>query len=32
MAEIPRIGVEEARRKTAAGEAVLVCAYTDEPK
>jgi hypothetical protein len=32
MAEVPRIGVEEARHKVAAGEALLVCAYPDEAK
>ncbi len=32
MAEVPRIGVEEARRKVEAGEALLVCAYDDEGK
>jgi hypothetical protein len=32
MAEIPRIGVEEARRKLAAGDALLVCAYSEEAK
>jgi hypothetical protein len=32
MAEVPRIGVEEASRKAAAGEALLVCAYPDEAK
>jgi hypothetical protein len=32
MADVPRTGVEEARRKAAAGEALLVCAYPDEMK
>ena len=32
MAEVSRIGVEEARRKVAAGGALLVCAYDDEEK
>ena len=32
MADVPRIDVEEARRKVAAGEALLVCAYADEAK
>jgi hypothetical protein len=32
MADVPRIGVEEARRKVGAGEALLVCAYPDETK
>lgn len=32
MAAIERIGVEDARRKTQSGEAVLVCAYADEAK
>ncbi|MFL6438828.1 MAG: hypothetical protein ACJ71Q_14710 [Terriglobales bacterium] len=32
MAEIARIGVEEAQRKTKAGQALLVCAYEDEAK
>jgi hypothetical protein len=32
MADVSRIGVEEARRKVAAGEALLVCAYDDEEK
>lgn len=32
MAEIDRISVEEAHRKTAAGQALLVCAYDDEAK
>ena len=29
---IPRIDVEEARRKVATGEALLVCAYGDDVK
>ena len=29
---LPRIDVEEARRKVAAGEALLVCAYGDDVK
>ena len=29
---VPRIAVEEARRKVAAGEALLVCAYGDAVK
>jgi hypothetical protein len=32
MADITRIPVEEARRKTKAGQALLVCAYDDEAK
>jgi hypothetical protein len=32
MADVSRISVEEARRKVAAGEALLVCAYDDEEK
>jgi hypothetical protein len=32
MADVSRIGVEEARRKVAAGGALLVCAYDDEEK
>lgn len=32
MADIKRIGVEEARRKVQAGQALLVCAYDDEKK
>lgn len=32
MAEIPRIGVEEARGRVGAGEALLICAYADEAK
>lgn len=32
MADASRIGVEEARRKVTAGEALLVCAYDDEEK
>ena len=32
MAEIERINVEEARRKTRSGDALLVCAYDDEAK
>jgi len=32
MAEITRVSVEEARRKTTAGQALLVCAYDDEAK
>lgn len=32
MAEVPRIGVEEARRKVTKGEALLVCAYSDRAK
>jgi hypothetical protein len=32
MADISRIGVEEAHRKTKAGQALLVCAYEDEAK
>jgi hypothetical protein len=32
MTDVPRIGVEEARLKVAAGEALLVCAYADEAK
>jgi hypothetical protein len=32
MAEIPRIDVQEARQRAAAGGALLVCAYDDEEK
>jgi hypothetical protein len=32
MSEAPRISVEEAHRKTNAGEAMLVCAYEDETR
>lgn len=32
MAEVERINVEEARRKTKSGDALLVCAYDDEEK
>jgi hypothetical protein len=32
MADVSRIGVEEARRKASAGRALLVCAYDDERK
>ena len=32
MEEVPRISVEEARRKVRAGAAVLVCAYAEEAK
>jgi hypothetical protein len=32
MTEIPRIEVQEARRRVAAGRALLVCAYDDEEK
>ncbi len=32
MTDVPRIRVEEARRRVTAGEAVLVCAYDDEEK
>jgi hypothetical protein len=32
MAEVERINVEEARRKTNSGDALLVCAYDDEEK
>lgn len=32
MADVERIGVEEARRRIAAGRAILVCAYEDEAK
>ncbi|HEV8675688.1 MAG TPA: ArsR family transcriptional regulator [Methylomirabilota bacterium] len=32
MADVPRISVQEARRKAVAGEALLVCAYADEGK
>jgi hypothetical protein len=32
MADVSRIGVEEARRKVTAGSALLVCAYDDEEK
>jgi rhodanese-related sulfurtransferase len=32
MSDVPRISVEEARRKAMAGEALLVCAYADEAK
>jgi len=30
MENVPRIRVEEARRKTKSGEAMLVCAYEDD--
>jgi len=32
MSEAPRISVEEAHRKTNAGEALLICAYEDESR
>jgi hypothetical protein len=32
MATIERIGVQDARRMTEAGQALLVCAYADEAK
>ena len=32
MAEITRVSVEEARRKSSSGQALLVCAYDDEAK
>jgi hypothetical protein len=32
MAEVPRIDVEGAHKKVAAGQALLVCAYEDEAK
>ena len=32
MSEAERISVEEARRRTTAGDALLVCAYDDEDK
>jgi hypothetical protein len=32
MAAVERINVEDARRKTKSGEALLVCAYDDEAK
>jgi hypothetical protein len=32
MADVERIGVDEARRHVAAGQAMLVCAYDDEAK
>jgi hypothetical protein len=32
MADVSRIGVEEARRKVTGGGALLVCAYDDEEK
>jgi hypothetical protein len=32
MADIARIGVEEARKKATGGQALLVCAYADEAK
>lgn len=32
MADIERLGVEEARRRVQAGRALLVCAYDDEDK
>ncbi|MGH9643027.1 MAG: hypothetical protein ACRD3Q_11440 [Terriglobales bacterium] len=32
MADIVRVGVEEARAKVTAGQALLVCAYNDEAK
>ena len=32
MADVERISVEDARRKAAANQALLVCAYEDEAK
>jgi hypothetical protein len=32
MTEVPRITVEDARRRTRSGDALLVCAYVDEEK
>ena len=32
MAEVPRIGVEEAHEEVTAGRALLVCAYADEER
>jgi hypothetical protein len=32
MADIKRVGVEEARSRVQAGQALLVCAYDDEQK
>ena len=32
MADIPRISVEDAHRKVAANQALLVCAYEDDAK
>jgi hypothetical protein len=32
MADIERVGVDEARRRVKSGEALLVCAYDDEEK
>ena len=32
MADVERIGVDQARRHVAAGQAMLVCAYDDEAK
>jgi hypothetical protein len=32
MAEVRRIGPEEARRRAASGQALLVCAYENEAK
>ncbi len=32
MSDIPRVGVQEARKKVTAGQALLVCAYSDEAK
>ncbi len=32
MADVPRISVEEARRKVKAKEALMVCAYDDAEK
>lgn len=32
MVEVPRLSVQEARRRVTAGQALLVCAYPDEAK
>lgn len=32
MEQVPRIDVEEARRKVETGQALLICAYADETK
>jgi len=32
MTDVPRIDVDEARRRVSGGEAVLVCGYEDEEK
>ena len=32
MTDVARISVQEARQKTASGQAMLICAYDDEEK